>query len=147
MVSVDGRRAPAGGTVIQRRKPLPRSRKRLARRTRPQSKGKSRFKVSGKADREYRTWIRRQVCAIPATDTWMPNFSLGAVMHVCHVRSRGAGGTDRANLVPMCATHHAEQHIMGIRTFEKRHSVNLKQMAAEYQVRYQAWRAAQAGAR
>lgn len=32
----------------------------------------------------------------------------------CHVRSKGAGGTDQEiNLIPMCRKHHRMQHDMG----------------------------------
>lgn len=118
---------------MKRRTPLPRSTKRIARRSRPRARGKPRFKVSGQPDRDYRAWIRKQVCAIPATSTWLPDWSLRAVIHACHVQSRGAGGRDYGNLVPMCATHHAEQHTIGQRSFERKHGVNLKNLAAYYQ--------------
>lgn len=63
-----------------------------------------------------------------------------------HVRSRGAGGhawidaphvgylgplaPRVGNLVPLCRTHHREQHDHGIRTFEERHGLDLAEEAA-----------------
>lgn len=43
----------------------------------------------------------------------------------CHVRSRGAGGSDPANGWPGCDFHHGEQHRLGIKTFEHRHRAAL----------------------
>ncbi len=60
-----------------------------------------------------------------------------------HVKSRGAGGhawidvwdgvsepiayagETVGNLIPLCRTHHREQHDHGIRTFEERHGIDL----------------------
>lgn len=36
----------------------------------------------------------------------------------CHVRSRGAGGSDAEfNVIPLCRIHHSEQHMMGFKVF------------------------------
>ena len=48
----------------------------------------------------------------------------------CHVRSRGAGGKDRANVFPACRRHHREQHDHGVETFAARHSLVLEVVAA-----------------
>jgi hypothetical protein len=41
---------------------------------------------------------------------------------VCHVKSRGSGGGDDVwNLMPLCRTHHAEQHQIGILTFVEKY--------------------------
>jgi hypothetical protein len=45
-----------------------------------------------------------------------------------HVRSRGAGGTD-ADTVPLCRTHHQEQHQIGLRSFERLHGLDLELVA------------------
>lgn len=42
---------------------------------------------------------------------------------VCHIKSRGSGGTDEMyNLMPLCRDHHIEQHKIGIITFFKKYS-------------------------
>lgn len=46
-----------------------------------------------------------------------------------HVRSRGAGGKDRGNVVGLCATCHSIQHTIGIRAFQERYHVNLEALA------------------
>jgi hypothetical protein len=39
-----------------------------------------------------------------------------------HIRTRAAGGDDHAiNLLPLCATHHAEIHQLGVRGFSERY--------------------------
>jgi hypothetical protein len=46
-----------------------------------------------------------------------------------HVRSRGAGGKDWANVVPFCRKHHDEQHALGVPAFEDRHQIHLEVIA------------------
>lgn len=46
-----------------------------------------------------------------------------------HVRSRGAGGRDRANVAPLCREHHREQHDVGIVSFEAAHDLDLEAVA------------------
>lgn len=43
-----------------------------------------------------------------------------------HVRSRGAGGQDFANVVSMCTPHHREQHDSGIQSFQARYGLDLE---------------------
>lgn len=47
-------------------------------------------------------------------------------MQVAHVKSRGAGGGDHGNVVPLCAGAHNEQHTAGSKTFAKRWNVDLQ---------------------
>jgi len=42
-----------------------------------------------------------------------------------HVKSRGAGGGEVGNLVPLCHHHHERQHRMGIKSFQAHYGVNL----------------------
>lgn len=48
-----------------------------------------------------------------------------------HVRSRGASGKDRANVVPLCRDCHMRRHGKGIRWMEEHYSVNFKEAAEE----------------
>ena len=92
-------------------------------------------------ERGFRSWLRTQRCCVPDCR------SSGAVrVQAAHVRSRGAGGADPNNLVPLCARHHVQQHTIGQRTFEARFHVDLTWEAHKY---WRAWRilAARAGAR
>ena len=45
-----------------------------------------------------------------------------------HYLSRGAGGKDDAT-VPLCRSHHREQHDSGVLTFQARHNVILEVVA------------------
>lgn len=45
-------------------------------------------------------------------------------VRACHRKSRGAGGTWR-DLFGGCDDHHAEQHAVGNREFERRHGLDL----------------------
>jgi len=45
---------------------------------------------------------------------------------IAHVKSRGAGGGARNNVVGLCTTHHRLQHQAGIETFQKRLRVDLQ---------------------
>lgn len=40
-----------------------------------------------------------------------------------HIRSRGAGGKEVGNLWPLCAKHHDERHIKGLRRFAYEYDV------------------------
>jgi hypothetical protein len=110
-------------------------------------KGRPRFKVSGKPDKELRAWIHKRPCAVPGCmdallqGMFWPQYR----SDVAHVRSRGAGGLDHRNVVPLCHTHHCEQHAVGRRTFERRHNIDLEVLAGVYDMRWQAHRAGAAG--
>ena len=56
----------------------------------------------------------------------------------CHLRSRGAGGADAANLWPGCERHHIEQHVLGVQTFQRRHRLNLARVCERIERAYQA---------
>ena len=42
-----------------------------------------------------------------------------------HVKTRGAGGRDESNLVPLCRVHHSECHQIGRKTFSKKYNLDL----------------------
>lgn len=70
---------------------------------------------------EYREWIRGFACLLRGMDP-SHRCPLGIFGSECaHVKSRGAGGDDVGNCVPLCNFHHAQQHRLGIRSFERRH--------------------------
>ena len=52
-----------------------------------------------------------------------------------HVRSVGAGGTDRGNLVPLCLKCHNECETGGRDSFEAKHNVDLSILAEEYEAK------------
>lgn len=58
-------------------------------------------------------------------------------MHAHHVKTWGAGGGDRANLVGLCALHHSQFHTMGRHTFANRYNVDLKGIAIVLAARWE----------
>ncbi len=93
------------------------------RKTRLKAKGKSRFPK--RRDPKYCAWIRQGWCVADKgmTCDWS---------ECAHVVSRGAGGADRDNTVPMCRSHHREQHRIGIKSFEQKYGLDLSVLALEY---------------
>lgn len=51
------------------------------------------------------------------------------VSDVAHVKTRGAGGEDIENIVPLCRLHHNELHQHGILTFEIRYNFDIRNQA------------------
>ena len=99
---------------------------------------KQRRRFAKHRDYEYQTWIRRQACI-----AWLQVPAVGygpqheGRMHCAHVRSRGAGGDDHGNCVPLCARHHNEQHLIGVHSFELRYGLDLKAEAEKLWRAYQ----------
>ena len=92
-----------------------------------------RKKNSHRADKEkrcpqYLQWLRGRPCLIGGTCAGRIEAA-----HVDYAGDKGMGTkpSDRY-AVPMCAHHHAEQHKSGVKTFEKRHTVNLLDASNQY---------------
>jgi len=79
-------------------------------------------------------FVRAQPCLL---SRWgmLPHQCFGTVQ-VAHVQSRGAGGGDRGNIVPLCLGAHNEQHTAGTRTFEHRWNLDLELAAQHYEACY-----------
>ncbi len=78
---------------------------------------------------EARQWIRKRPCLLAHESPCTCAGFLDVVRRVivsesAHVRTRRNNG-DVAQLVPLCKRHHAEQHRLGIRSFEDRHREGL----------------------
>ena len=76
----------------------------------------------------YMTYIQTRGCVV-GQDCRGP-------IQAAHVQSRGAGGTYKS-VVPMCSVHHAEQHVFGIQTFQRKYRLDLKALAAETWKRFE----------
>jgi hypothetical protein len=124
-------------TPLKRGKGLARS-GRLRRTAKLRAKGKSRFPK--RRDPAYIAWIHTQPCILYGNGGTY-GVPLGhrciSELEACHVRSRGAGGDDRANVVPMCRILHQQQHTWGIKTFEAFWRIDLaaeaKRLFGQYQ--------------
>jgi len=139
------------GDSILRKAPKPRRAKRKP--SGPQPLKRSRLKTRGKRskksggqlfhgakfrDPDYLTWMRRRTCIAfeqaPAVG-YGPQHE-GRVQ-AAHVKSRGAGGVDRGNCIPLCARHHAEQHALGLTSFAAKYGLDLRAEALRLQALYE----------
>jgi hypothetical protein len=111
-------------TPLKRGKPPQRKTRVKARNAK---RGGSRFPK--RRDPAYCEWVRGFACCVRACLT-------GARMECAHVKSRGAGGGDIGNCVPLCFSHHDQQHRLGIKTFQATHSVDLAAIARNLGERY-----------
>lgn len=98
------------GAPPQRKKTLSKSGKRLVRKALARGRGKPRFK-NGK-DPVYLQWIRGMRCEVGLRDK-----PCSGRVEAAHLISRGAGGADYGNVLPLCTRHHQRQHAMGIQSF------------------------------
>jgi hypothetical protein len=65
---------------------------------------------------------RCAVCNAPAVDP-------------AHMVARGAFGSDWTQ-IPLCRTHHSEQHNIGLPEFQRRHRINVYRIAHSLVVEY-----------
>lgn len=94
----------------------------------PKSKKVKRF--AEKRDPQYAAWIRTLPCALKGH----PEHYCAGNVQACHLKSRGAGGDDFANLFPACLAGHKEQHDVGIRYFAQAYfesMLSLKRLVTE----------------
>ena len=115
---------------LTRRRGL-RARRQLKARPRPRGRGTlkrtGRLKARRPPERgnpAYRAWIRSLACVVAGCRQ---------PPECCHYRTkRLARGRDHdgdtGNTFPACHAHHAEQHQVGIRSFQARHRLDLGQM-------------------
>lgn len=78
----------------------------------------------------YLAWIRTLPCVV--------GVGCEGSVEAAHVKSKGAGGCDEGNTIPCCASHHFEQHTIGIRSFASKYSLNLASLADALWVTYEA---------
>jgi len=97
-------------------------------------------------DEDYLRFIRQQPCCVSGVRSgeWIEvPFSGGrtakvpARIEAAHVKARSTAGTDRGNVVPLELSKHREQHRTGIKTFQKKHGVDLRELAEKYLAEYE----------
>lgn len=129
--------------LARNKKPLSRSGKRLVRRVVQRIKARKVPKRFAKRrDPAYRAWIASLPCALVGHG--LGQFCQGPV-EATHIRSRGAGGDDLGNLIPLCHAAHQEQHQKGIKWFAEEYFYHpqgsldeLRRIAAEvYPAQYE----------
>lgn len=85
-------------------------------------------KPEGRSCPAHRAWVRRHHCSVPGCTT-LP-------IECAHVRSGTDGGialkpSDKWT-ISLCHQHHAEQHQIGEAAFEKRHGIDIVQIAEHF---------------
>lgn len=79
----------------------------------------------------HRKWIRGHYCSVPGCQL-MPI----ECAHVSFAWSRGVGMKSNDGMtISLCREHHAEQTQSGQRPFEKKHGINMEQLAKEFYAR------------
>lgn len=75
----------------------------------------------------HRDWVRGHYCSVPGCQL-MPI----EVAHINRASTRGTGQkSSDAFTVSLCLEHHAESH-RGEKTFERKHGINLLQLAEQF---------------
>ena len=76
----------------------------------------------------HRDWVREHHCSVPGCQL-MP-------IEVAHVRLGAHAGIARkpsdAQTISLCREHHAQQHRLGEETFERKHGIELMQLAEAF---------------
>lgn len=71
-------------------------------------------------------WVRGHGCSIPGCT--------GTPVEFAHVRDASNSGTGlkphSAFGISLCFAHHREQHSVGVETFQRRHGIDMKALAA-----------------
>jgi hypothetical protein len=103
-------------------------------------------------DEDYRIWIRFKPCILRArmryaggaekfeNCEYILQHMCNSAVRGCHVKSCGSGGKDVGNIYPGCDSAHDEQHRIGIRAFEKRWQLNLRNVAEGLAFEYEHYR-------
>jgi hypothetical protein len=120
------------------RKPLPRPTKPIARytplpkptkRIRPRKADPSKRAWAKHRDLDYQKWIRTLPCAITGC-------LYRQEIECAHVKTRGSGGDDRKNCLPLCVRHHRFQHDIGIKSFQEFYHIDMRAVALALDVQY-----------
>ena len=76
----------------------------------------------------HRAWVRSHRCSVPGCQL-MP-------IECAHVRRASTAGigikSSDGYCLSLCREHHAESHRIGEQSFERRHGINLMQLAREF---------------
>lgn len=116
--------------TLKRKAPLKRSTKPIKRKPVARRSGKPKRFASLRSP-EYCAWIRSLSCVLLWRTDPGRDGCCGRT-EAAHVKSRGAGGADVGNVVPLCVRHHREQHAIGIKSFERKYTLSLAEQALGY---------------
>jgi hypothetical protein len=126
--------------TIARKKPLPRSTKPIARKTRVKkvnTKRRAKNKARAYGGEERVTWLKTLPCCVVGRPSSPPVRHFGEIVNA-HITTGGMGRKADAKLcVPMCDYHHKNQHLFGTRGFELAYGIDLKAEAAKVEAAWQ----------
>lgn len=107
----------------RRAEKVAKQRKRGVKKRNPERGG---HRFQGREIPELRAFVSRLPCLLYGADVGTRCY--GATENA-HVVSRGAGGEDFDNLVPLCHRHHMQSHFIGQKSFERLNGLRLAPVA------------------
>ena len=90
-------------------------------------------------NRKFLNFVTTLPCAICGSGTYHDDTGEW-LSDPCHVKSRGSGGKDEGNVIPMCRSHHVEQHSKGWRYMESVYGIEPLAVAEQVEEKWQATR-------
>lgn len=72
----------------------------------------------------YKEFIKKQECCIKPCNNY--------IVDPHHVKTRGAGGKDEENLIPLCRKHHTELHTIGRMSFQIKYDLDYEKLIQHY---------------
>lgn len=118
------------------------------RRSSPLSRGETRIKAKNAKRKGHRfpkpvceplrEFVRSLPCVLARRGAWRPaliwssRFACEGRTECAHLKSRGSGGADRENMIPLCTRHHAMQHATGAKSFAADLAVDLVDLARRF---------------
>ena len=103
-------------------------------------KGKGGSRFPKRRNKPYRDWIKGQNCAVATYAVRKSDCGTRPNRYrieAAHVETKGSGGYDRGNLLPLCPKHHDEQE-GHIDEFQEQYGMNLPELAKEFDQQYDA---------
>ena len=114
--------------------PLPRGK-----RINPRNAKRKGSRFPKRRDPAYCAWIRTLPCAARDGYWQFPNERTrrcAGRIECAHVRTRGAGAYDTGETLPLCVSHHRQQHHMGLHSFEQLYGLDMAEFAANLYRQY-----------
>jgi hypothetical protein len=81
----------------------------------------------------FKDWIKTKKCILQILNA---NKDCYGLIDPHHIKSRGSGGKDDSNILPLCRRHHSEIEQIGKKTFSKKYNLDLDFYCKLYWNRY-----------
>lgn len=119
---------PAPKPVAKEKPAKPTRRRKAVRRINHERQARTR-------DRAYLDWVKTQNCVVLGRVGICAWWVERPDTEPAHIKTKGSGGADRGNVVPLCPLHHSEQE-GDTEGFEQTYGLNLKLEAARLLVKF-----------